>query len=1728
MSITGGGSIYIFEEDRGFNYRGLWNNSATYNDGDVVYYGSPQTAYLANAAIAANVLPTTQNSGWSRLAQRGTDGDPGRAGDYTILLFARSANEPRRPNSSDATYPADAARFSSTVWSRFTIPSGTDPVWMSWLRVEIATTSLAFGEVLRLSGEDGTGTKGDPGDSISAQYSPDGTTDWSSTLRATDKYVRFRIGTGSWSIANKFAGDDGASAQIQYSPDGSTDWVNTGRGTDEYIRFRVGTMPWSIAYKIHGDDGQSISFQFSPDNSVWHSGNPRSNDKYIRFQQGTNTPTAGIKFVGDDGSDGDDSLETRYSVGPSTTLHTTFQPGDKYIHFRIGNTGAFGPGIKFVGDDGADAPHVMVQFSSQPVASRFGAFVAGDQYIRFSSDGGTTWIPSANGVRFVGEAGQSVTGEGISFEFSQDGQAGWHAALAADDYFIRLQQGSRGWQRAVQFRAYPLQIQYSIDGSTLWHSTFVQGTDKYIRFSNDNGSTWTAGDRFVGEDGTDGADQLMLQYSIDNSSWHAALATNDLYIRFSTDGGATWSTGTRFVGVTGGFQATLYQRSVNQPAAPTNVTYNQTTLGNPYGGTIGNWVPTIPTGTDQIWRVNVTVPAATTTGNLPVSVNGPVYSERGAAGADGDDGRWYRPVFQWATSEPSDPSGLSYNVPNGTIGGLGQWREAPAQQGSGNENLWVAIVRISGSTATYILKFEYPSIAGPSGSQGNSVAVIYRRSAAIPTAPTGGTWNGSDFDPPAGWHESVPSGDDPVYMVVVLLSGTNRTNTGITYGSVVRITGEDAPGLGTTVTEANFSFVADQSDRVITSTRPNSQPTTPWPETYSNILAFTGPTSGFATHDSTGITIAESGIYSILLQIDFRFVSGTASSPNFGILLRIEDDSGTLIDNYNAFAWNDPFANYDYAAFCTTPLLNLAANTKIYPQIFFDPGRRTLPTSFGTNVTLNARIVNVNDNNNRLVIRRYTNGSGGGSGTAGSSIDVVYRRSSTALTVPPTGGTALNGEIRTAPQDWSTSIPSGSDPIYTVIAHIDGGTNTIRYDEPIRWQGRDGTDGTSADPVQFQYSDNGTGGWGAYGANSAYFRTSTDGGTAWSNAVRFKGEDGTDGTNPPGVGTQITEARFTVTADATNQTLTTTRPDNNDGTEFVAATRDVKTFTGGVAGLATQDSNGINIIEAGAYSFVLQTAIMPFNSISVIAELAATLKIEQSDGTFIDDFVTADYPRFSIASSTVHLFSFSTPIMHLPAGAHVYFTLSFKDIRTGAGVGTTYSLLYRIVNPAGADTRLAVRRYATAPGGGTSGGGAAGTAGSSIDVVYRRSSTALTVPPTGGTASDGELTAAPTDWSTSVPSGSDPIYTAIAHIDGSNNSISYDEPIRWQGEDGAAADPVQFQYSDNNNGPWSTYSSSNVYFRTSANGGTTWSSAVRFRGVTGTAAPQVQIQYSVTGTSGWATSVTNPYFIRFSVDNGSTWSSPQRFRQDGQRGSNADNVQIQYSVDGTSGWAAAVTNPYFIRFSVDGGTTWSAAQRFRMDGSAGATGLSYQQFYHANTANTVGAPNIDYNGTTFTTVTAGWSETIPTTPTGANIFMAPVQYREGTSGETIEGVLLYGTVPGTVTPPPSGAQTYSSGIEYGIAAGNTPSSTFRNSSAFSLSVGQSHTTQALDFQATTTTNNNYFIRLPAGLTLTGARETTLGDETSSWNRVGSTQIWIWPIGFARAENVFAFTVRRDS
>lgn len=153
--------------------------------------------------------------------------------------------------------------------------SGTLEPYHEWKRenwsvngvIDPAGWSIAY----RFKGSDGA-----PGDTIyeENQYSPDGSTNWTTLIKTGDKYKRTRLVTngaaGPWSEPVRITGDDGNSGdtvevRYEYSIDGIFDWHPTLSVLDRFERRAtfingVQDSPWTDPYPIgRGAAGRSVS-----------------------------------------------------------------------------------------------------------------------------------------------------------------------------------------------------------------------------------------------------------------------------------------------------------------------------------------------------------------------------------------------------------------------------------------------------------------------------------------------------------------------------------------------------------------------------------------------------------------------------------------------------------------------------------------------------------------------------------------------------------------------------------------------------------------------------------------------------------------------------------------------------------------------------------------------------------------------------------------------------------------------------------------------------------------------------------------------------------------------------------------------------------------------------------------------------------------------------------------------------------------------------------------------------------------------------------------------------------------------------------------------------------------------------------------------------------------------------------------------------------------------------
>lgn len=244
-------------------------------------------------------------------------------------------------------------------------------------------------------------------------------------------------------------------------------------------------------------------------------------------------------------------------------------------------------------------------------------------------------------------------------------------------------------------------------------------------------------------------------------------------------------------------------------------------------------------------------------------------------------------------------------------------------------------------------------------------------------------------------------------------------------------------GVNTDITEARFRFTADTTNQTVTSTRATLADR--WVRGYANITSFTGGLAGIATFGTEGITLPSAGVYSFVMQIDIelRGADRGVVPSEWGLTLHIENADGSLIDEFIFFddMIEDRFTtNETFRAYSSIPPLSLPAGTQVQLRLFY----RRIFAGGGTSDVLQFRVVTPAEDDDRVVIRRYTQ-AGNPSGTKGDSQRAIFLRSQTRPAVPT--GIGLNGTIFTNLGNWEQSGPAaGSQPIWIQWLEIDNDT----------------------------------------------------------------------------------------------------------------------------------------------------------------------------------------------------------------------------------------------------------------------------------------------------------------------------------------------------------------------------------------------------------------------------------------------------------------------------------------------------------------------------------------------------------------------------------------------------------------------------------------------------------------------------------------------------------------
>ena len=268
-------------------------------------------------------------------------------------------------------------------------------------------------------------------------------------------------------------------------------------------------------------------------------------------------------------------------------------------------------------------------------------------------------------------------------------------------------------------------VEYSIDGSTSWHSTFTTG-DLWARWKIGLAGAWGDPFKIVGEDGSAGD---YIDFIFKRAASLPSTPTGDTPAGWSdappaANGNPLWaSTGTKtpagtLVGVwstpvqiegdagTPGQNSAIvyaYRRNATAPGGP-SLTCTYTFSTKTLTGLNNSWTTTVPAGTDTLWVIAAT---AADTDDSDTIASTDWSTPQQLSGNDGGDGLNSATVWLFqrtgSATAPSLPgSTLTYTFSTSVLSGtLGSWTQAvPAPAGGAYLHVTTATAVSSGATDT--------------------------------------------------------------------------------------------------------------------------------------------------------------------------------------------------------------------------------------------------------------------------------------------------------------------------------------------------------------------------------------------------------------------------------------------------------------------------------------------------------------------------------------------------------------------------------------------------------------------------------------------------------------------------------------------------------------------------------------------------------------------------------------------------------------------------------------------------------------------------------------------------------------------------------------------------------------------------------------------------------------------------------------------------------------------
>jgi len=371
---------------------------------------------------------------------------------------------------------------------------------------------------------------------------------------------------------------------------------------------------------------------------------------------------------------------------------------------------------------------------------------------------------------------------------------------------VRVKDGLQGPAgAATEIREVRFEYAPDVAGSPgTWHAKPLLGTDVWMRegtfYDGVLQGSWSAGTQIVGDDGTDVWTEF--QFSDNDSDWHSTQLADDVYLqsRTVTDGTpGSWSATVHIRGddgVDGKYFETLFAKSpvgtapVHDATSPVFPDYDRT-VEDPVGWSTD---PNITlTGDEVVWAISTTKNHdGTLDVNWPaVAVQwGALTPQKGTDYTDGLAGVHVSKMYKSGATAGTLPAGGSYTAAGGETGVTANgWSDDPMSPQAAGDYIWETLQIYTASldgngenvyavtTAwTTAIKYAYiPSLGtdyfnGDTGNEGDGqfTSFVFRNRprGIVPSAPTGGSYNGVTETLPTNWTDDpqTPAGDEVTWV----------------------------------------------------------------------------------------------------------------------------------------------------------------------------------------------------------------------------------------------------------------------------------------------------------------------------------------------------------------------------------------------------------------------------------------------------------------------------------------------------------------------------------------------------------------------------------------------------------------------------------------------------------------------------------------------------------------------------------------------------------------------------------------------------------------------------------------------------------------------------------------------------------------------------------------------------------------------------------------------------